>query len=87
MEPLQIRIQVGLKFSDRHPICAACALIGANALPRKLQVLARVDFVHQRVDLLLLTFERRKHVRLLTPDDRLGKRRSGGVAPFDDHVR
>jgi hypothetical protein len=23
MEPLQIRIQVGLKFSDRHPICAA----------------------------------------------------------------
>jgi hypothetical protein len=40
MEPLQIRIQVGLKFSDRHPICAACTLIGANALPRKLQVLA-----------------------------------------------
>src|ERR1700730_11255439 len=40
MEPLQIRIQVGLKFSDRHPICAACTLIGANALPRTLQVLA-----------------------------------------------
>ena len=37
MEPVQIRIQLGLKFSNRHPIRAACTLIGANALPRKMR--------------------------------------------------
>ena len=38
MEPFQILIQTGLEFLDGHLICAACTLIGANALPRKLQV-------------------------------------------------
>ncbi len=40
MEPFQILIQTGLEFLDGHLICAAGPLIGANALPRKLQVLA-----------------------------------------------
>src|SRR5262249_4754497 len=40
MEPFQIPIQTGLELRDGHLICAAGSLIGANALPRKLQVLA-----------------------------------------------
>jgi hypothetical protein len=44
MEPFQILIQTGLEFLD------------ARALPRKLQVLAWVYLVHQRVDLPLPTF-------------------------------
>ena len=40
MEPFQILIQTGLEVLDGHLICAACPLIGANTLPRKLQVLA-----------------------------------------------
>ena len=40
MEPFKIVIQTGLELRNGHLICAACPLIGANALPRKLQVLA-----------------------------------------------
>src|SRR6202035_3048267 len=57
MKPVQILIETRLKVLDRNPIRSARSLIGANALPRKFQVLACVNLVHQRVDLLLLTFE------------------------------
>ena len=40
MKPFQIFIQTGLELLNGHPVCAACPMIGANALPRKLQVLA-----------------------------------------------
>jgi hypothetical protein len=40
MEPFQIFIQTRLEFRDGHLIGAAGPSIGANALPRKRQVLA-----------------------------------------------
>ena len=52
------RFASGLEFFDHDPIASACPPIGANSLPRKVQVLACVNLVHQRVDLLLMTFER-----------------------------
>ncbi|MFH0303332.1 hypothetical protein AAFX91_40685, partial [Bradyrhizobium sp. 31Argb] len=40
MKPFQIFVQTGLELLNGHLVCAACPMIGANALPRKLQVLA-----------------------------------------------
>jgi len=40
MQPRQIRIQLGFKRRNRDPVGSARSSIGANALPRKLQVLA-----------------------------------------------
>jgi hypothetical protein len=47
MQPLQIVFQIGLKNFDAYPIRSACPLIGSNALPRKHQVLAQVNLIHQ----------------------------------------
>jgi hypothetical protein len=40
MKPFQIFVKIGFKVLDRHLIDSARPSIGANTLPRKLQVLA-----------------------------------------------
>src|SRR5271165_7672627 len=47
MQPFQIVFQIGLKNFDAYPIRSAGPLIGSNTLPRKHQVLARVNLIHQ----------------------------------------